>query len=174
MASHLTDNSVAGDSLIFENIIGKAYRNAKNMDPITLLRNMVNDGVLQIDALFEKAVSMVGNIERESTIGRDFVDGSDAKKVTTNWRVDYPSPNNKLVNTSIRRVATIANLKCKKGFLRCIVAETETGKIYYFKIPYSAYKGLKTVNIYFNKDGTPKENGKFWEWKCKNFTEMAS
>lgn len=174
MATSLTDNSIAGDMLIFEGIIGKAYRNAKNMDPMVLLRNMVNDGVIQVDALFEKAVSKIGKVQRESIAGRDFKDGSDAKKATTCWRISNPTKKNRYRVPYVRRVASITNLKNKRGVLRCIVAETETNKIYYFRIPYRAYKGLTTVSIYFNKDGTPKENGKFWQWRRTTFTEMAS
>lgn len=169
MATKLTTNSIAGDNLIFEDIIGKAYKHAKNADPLTLLRCMVNDGVIQVDALFEKAVSQIGKIQRDSTTGRDFVDGSDAKKVTTSWCID-----NSPATPSVRRVASIMGLKNKKGALRCIVAETETNKVYYFKIPYTAYSGLKSVRIYFNEDGTPKATGNFWKWQCRTFTEMAS
>jgi hypothetical protein len=173
MASQLTDNSITGDSIIFEHLIGKAYRNAKNMDPITLLRNMVDDGVLQIDALVEKAISKIGKIERDSTVGRDFKDGSDAKKAITTWCIERPSGNNSLIKTSVRRVATITNLTHKRGILRCVVAETKTNEIYYFRIPYHAYKGLRTIRIYFDEDGTPK-TGWVWSWQCVNFTEMAS
>ena len=171
MATQLTENSIIGDNLIFEQIIGKAYRNAKNMDPMTLLRNMVNDGVIQMDALFEKAVSKIGKIKRDSTTGRDFVDGSDAKKATTCWCVEEAGPRRKA--PYVRRVATITSLKNKRGILRCIVAETETDTVYYFRIPYSAYCGLTAIRIYFNEDGSPKTNGNFWKWKCDTFTEMA-
>jgi hypothetical protein len=173
MASILTENSVIGDQLIFEDIVSKAYRNISGRDPMSLLKAMVSDGVIQIDALFEKAISVTGNIKRDSTIGKDFVDGSDAKKVTVQWRIEYPNSNNRIVNTSVRRVATITNLKHKRGFLRCVVAETLTKQVYYFKIPYLEYKGLKTVNIYFNQDGSPKENGNFWHCKCNSFKEMC-
>jgi hypothetical protein len=168
MATGLTENSIAGDNIIFDDLIGKAYRNAKNADPIELLRRMVNDGVIQMDALFEKAISMVGKHTRDSAMGRDFADGSDAKKAITRWSYDSRCPNAKM-----RRVAMIQKIKNKKGLLRIIVAETLTNEVYYFKVPYDAYKDMTAFYIYFNEDGTPKYNGKSWQYQCKNFTEMS-
>jgi hypothetical protein len=165
MATGLTENSIAGDNIIFDDLIGKAYRNAKNADPIELLRRMVNDGVIQMDALFEKAISMVGKHTRDSAMGRDFADGSDAKKAITCW--------GRRPGFTTRRVARITKIKNKKGLLRVIVAETITNKVYYFKVPYDAYKDLVAFTIYFNEDGTPKYNGKSWQYQCKNFTEMS-
>ena len=165
MATGLTENSIAGDNLIFNDLIGKAYRNAKNAEPLELLRRMVNDGVIQIDALFEKAISMIGKMERDPTMGRDFVDGSDAKKATTRPLIDNKS--------APRRVARVTNLAHKKGFLRIIVAETKTNKVYYFKVPYHAYEGLRAFSIYFNENGTPKHKGKAWKYQCNTFTEMS-
>ena len=64
-------------------------------------------------------------------------------------------------------------IKNKKGLLRIIVAETLTNEVYYFKVPYDAYKDMTAFYIYFNEDGTPKYNGKSWQYQCKNFTEMS-
>lgn len=172
MATHLTENSIAGDSLIFEEIIKKAYRNIETIDTLTLLRKMVNDGVIQVDGLFEKAVSVVGKLDRDSTEGRDFADGSDAKKATTFWQIGYPSASNSLVNPVVRRRADIKNLKNKKGVLRCIIAETHTNKVYYFRIPASVYRGKKKISIDFDKNGIPN-GGKYWQWECKSFSEMV-
>ena len=172
MATHLTDNSIAGDSLIFEEIIKKAYKNVENTNPLTLLRKMVDDGVIQVDGLFEKAVSVVGKLERDSTEGRDFADGSDAKKATTYWQIEEPSDSNNLKNPMVRRRADIKNLKNKQGVLRCIIAETHTGKIYYFRIPGKEYQGKKKISIDFDKNGMPND-GKYWKWKCDTFTEMT-
>jgi hypothetical protein len=165
MATTLGENSVAGDQTIFEDIISHAYSNFKNMDPLVLLRKMVSDGVIQMDALFEKAISVKGKLERESVEGRDFVDGSDAKKAITRPLIAS--------GQAPRRMATIKNIEGKHGVLRIIVAETLTGKTYYFKIPKEAYEGLLSIRIYFNEDGSPKD-GKWFQYECRTFKQLCA
>lgn len=164
MATTLGENSVAGDQIIFEDIISHAYSNFKNMDPLVLLRKMVSDGVIQMDALFEKAISVKGKLTRQSVEGRDFVDGSDAKKALTQPLIE---------KYSHRRVATVTNIEGKHGALRVIVAETLTGKTYYFKIPKKAYKGIRCIRIYFNADGSPKD-GKWFQYECRTFKQLCA
>lgn len=164
MATTLGENSVAGDQIIFEDIISHAYANFKNMDPLVLLRKMVSDGVIQMDALVEKAISVKGKLKRESVEGRDFVDGSDAKKALTQPQID---------KRSRRRVATIRNIQGKHGVLRIIVGETLTGKTYYFKVPKKAYRGLPQIKIYFNEDGSPKD-GKWFQYQCNTFKQLCA
>lgn len=165
MATTLTENSIAGDQLIFEDIMAHAYANFKNMDPMVLLRKMVSHGVIQMDALFEQAISVKGRLARQSEEGRDFVDGSDAKKALTQPMVEP--------NKTPRRVAQITNIEGKHGALRIIVGETLTGKTYYFKVPKRAYQGLRSIRIYFNEDGTPKD-GKWFQYRVNTFKELSS
>jgi len=164
MAAILTEHSVKGDSIIFEDIIEHAYSNVRNMDPMVLLRKMIAHGVIQVDALFEQAISIKGNLTRESVEGRDFVDGSDAKKTMTQWLIE--------AGKQTRRVARVTNIEGKHGVLRIIVAETITGKTYYFKVPKKAYEGLRRISIYFNEDGTPKD-GKWFQYQCHSFKELC-
>lgn len=164
MASTLSKNIQIGDDVIFEEIINYAY-SPISTESKSLLKQMVHDGVLQIEILVEQAISACANLIRESTVGRDFEDGSDAKKAITVDCFD---------TYSYRRVAKITNLQNKEGLLRCVVAETLTSKVYYFAIPHYAYEGLKQIAIYFNEDGTPKLDGKWFEYACKNFEEMAN
>ena len=165
MATTLGENSVTGDQLVLNALIEYAYPNYKNMDPGELLRRMVSEGVIQMDALVEQAISLQGKLPRQSAEGRDFVDGSDAKKALTQPLVEP--------GKSSRRVATIKNIMGKHGALRVIVAETLTGKIYFFKIPKKAYRGLGQIRIYFNEDGSPKD-GKWFKYRCYNFQELCS
>jgi hypothetical protein len=164
MATTLGENSITGDQILFEDIIGHAYENFKNMDAGVLLRKMVADGVIQMDALVEKAISVKGKLKRQSGEGRDFVDGSDAKKALTQPLIE---------KYSHRRVATIRNIEGKHGALRIIVAETLTGKTYYFKVPKNKYKGLRCIRIYFNADGTPKD-GKWFQYRCSTFKQLCA
>lgn len=165
MAAILTEHSVKGDNIIFDDIMEHAYANFKNMDPLVLLRKMVSHGVVQMDALFEQAISTRGRLQRQSTEGRDFVDGSDAKKALTQPMIEE--------GKTPRRVAQITNIEGKHGSLRIIVAETLTGKTYYFKVPKRAYQGLRSIRIYFNEDGTPKD-GKWFQYRVNTFKELAS
>ena len=73
-----------------------------------------------------------------------------------------------------RRVGRITNLKNKQGLLRCIVSEAITG-IWFITLLFliSAYNGLRSISIYFNTDGTPKMNNKWFQFSCKNFKDMA-
>ncbi len=164
MASILTENSIRGDRLIFDNIMDYAYKNWRDKNPLELLEQMVSHGVLQIDALVEQAISRKGGLKRESVEGRDFEDGSDAKKANTQWLIE---------DTQTRRVATIKNIQGKQGVLRIIVAETLTDHVYYFKVPRRAYRGLKQISIYFNGDGSPKA-GKWFEYEVSTFEELSS
>lgn len=169
MATGLGANSIAGDQIIFEDIMGHAYANFKNMDPLALLRKMVGDGVIQMDALFEQAISVKGRLKRESTEGRDFVDGSDAKKALTQPLVEFTAKGTRIA----RRVAQITNIEGKHGALRIIVGETLTGKTYYFKVPKQDYEGLRSIRIYFNEDGSPKD-GKWFQYQCHTFKELCA
>lgn len=165
MATTLSENCQKGDHLIFDEIINHAYDNITK-DTHTVLKRMVDDGVLQIETLVEQAISKTGNLERQSVEGRDFVDGSDAKKAITQW---LPEP----TKNSYRRVATISNIKDKHGILRIVVSETETETVYYFAVPRYEYAGLQSIRIYFNWDGTPKLNGKWFKYRCKSFKDMC-
>jgi Mor family transcriptional regulator len=164
MATTLGENSVEGDKIIFEDIMKHAYANFRNMDPERLLRRMVQDGVIQIDALFEQAISVQGKLARQSVEGRDFADGSDAKKALTQPLVE--------AGKTPRRVAPITNIEGKHGSLRIIVGETVTGKTYYFKVPKRAYRGLRSIRIYFNENGTPKD-GKWFRYRVNTFEELC-
>lgn len=125
---------------------------------------MVKDGVLQIETLVEQAISKRGKLPRQSTEGRDFVDGTDAKKALTQLAIEP--------GKTTRRVAQISNIKGKHGALRIAVGETLTRKIYYFKVPKKAYDGLTCIRIYFNEDGSPKLDGKWFAYQC-SFDELC-
>jgi Mor family transcriptional regulator len=165
MATTLSENFQKGDHLIFDKIIHYAYDNIGE-HTYDILKSMVSDGVLQIETLVEQAISKTGNLKRESVEGRDFADGSDAKKAITQPLVEAG-------RNSYRRVATIKNILGKHGSLRVVVSETETGKVYYFSIPKHAYQGLYSIRIYFNWDGTPKTDSKWFRYRCDTFEEMC-
>ena len=172
MASKLTENSIAGDVLLSDELLTKAYPNANTMRPIKLIERMVKDGVIQVDALLERAISVHGKLKRESTTGRDFVDGSDAKKSTVGWcKKTYRGKTKTTVSTY--RNARIANLKHKKGLLRVAVADKLTNKNYYFLIPYSAYKGHNEIDIRFTEKDGPLPVGRFYPYLVNSFKDIC-
>lgn len=165
MASILTENAQAGDKAIFDDIIERAYPGYKKMTSNAILQKMLSDGVIQVDGLFEKAIAKVGKIERESTVGRDFADGSDAKKVTTYHHNKRPG--------QAVRAANVGKLKNKSGVLRVIVGESLTGKTYYFRIPPEKYVGKSSIRITFNVNGLP-DGSSWFDYSVKTFEELCA
>ena len=172
MASKLTENSIAGDVLLSDELLTKAYPNANTMDPVKLIQRMVKDGVIQVDALLERAISAHGKLKRESTTGRDFIDGSDAKKSTVGW-VSKQYKSKKGINVYRSRNARISNLTHKKGWLRVAVADKLTNQNYFFYIPFKAYKGLKEIDILFTEDSGPSPAGRFYQYWVKSFKDIC-
>jgi len=128
--------------------------------------------LLSTGSLLEQAISTRKKLTRHNTIGKDFVDGSDAKSSSVRWM-----SNNKTYS------AQIADIYNKKGLLRCVVYERLLDKFYYFLIPYEAYKHIpKTSNIEvpFNLNGTPRKNAKgiknvnWWQFEVSNFDAILA
>lgn len=144
MASKVTDNVKAGDIQLVKEL-AKQLRYSK-----TRTRFCIDDckhGVLAVESLLEKAISIKGKLERSIIDGQDFIDTSDAKKViVTNNGGDY--------NT---RVACIGGVAKKNGVLRVMVADPVSKQNYYFIIPQKECIGKKNLRITFSKfGGQPK------------------
>lgn len=165
MATTLSKNSIAGDLLIYEELFHRAYPKFKSMDPDTLLRRMIKDGVVQMDALVEKAHSVVGKIKRVSTKGQDHADGSDSKKCITRLQSEKGKAH--------RRVGKITNLTHKRGVLRGVIAETASKTVHYYRIPAGEYDNLSSICVYFNVDGSIKDDNKWSKFKCNTFEESC-
>ncbi len=122
--------------------------------------------LLSTGSLLEAAISKAKGLTRHATIGRDFVDGSDAKSASVRWSSN---------NTSYS--AQVCNIFNKKGLLRCVVYERLQDKFYYFLIPHRAYESIpKTSNIEipFNLNGDPKRDAKcrlinWWVFEVSDF-----
>jgi hypothetical protein len=168
MASILTENCQAGDEVILNDIIDKAYPGYKNMTASQLLTKMCQDGTIHVESLFEKALERKGKFRREHAHGQDFCDGSDAKKAVTTLTV-----NRKGNTVWVSRTAKVANLIAKSGYLRVIVGDAVSKNTYYFKIPHSAYKGKKSIKISFSEHGMP-DGSKWFDYSVKSFKELCS
>lgn len=159
------------DLRVFDAIMPKAYPKS-NAYFRKVMRHLLKDGVIHIETLFEKAVSRVGKLNRNSVHGEDFIDGTDAKKSTVRW-MGYGNT----YSAPIHRVHT------KNGALRVMVYERLQDKFYYFVIPHHAFQHItdgSNIEIPFELDGTPRRVPKrkviqnWWEYEVKSFKKMAT
>jgi hypothetical protein len=150
MASTLTDNGIKGDILIIKELC----KNLKfSKQKTNLYIDAAKHGVIAVESLLEQAIAKVGQLERCNKDGRDFKDGSDAKKAIVGPNLEV----------------TIKNLKNKKGILRIMIANPQPAgypdneQLYYFRVPYSLYAGKGGLKIRFNIfsgcDDTKYRNG---------------
>jgi hypothetical protein len=149
---------------------------------------MIEHGLIQIDAMLELAISRAGNLQRKSTHGMDFVDGSDSKKVTSNFRMNSKS-RGKWVNSY-----KVANIRAKKGMLRImgfnhVLTDQNNGVPHFdfYAIPYEAYSHLNGDSLdiildnftgYFSESSLPALTGlglssKWEQYRCADFESMA-
>ena len=173
MASKNTKNTADGDILII-NELSKHLKYSEIEKKFLI--ELAKKGIVAVETLLEEAISKVGKIKRSNSDGEDFVDGSDAKKVTVT------------INDAVTgdRCVRIGNISNKNGILRVLVAEPMTSEIFYFKIPNDEIKGKDNIKIAFHREGgiqnkiidklyVPKTN--FWGEQLmirpKSFNERA-
>ena len=152
----------------FDYLYFLAYPN-DTQDHFLWTREKAKDGVISISSLLELAICIQGKIDRDNSVGKDFIDHSDAKSVsvrTSSYGKRYSAP--------------VTNIHRKKGLLRVCVYERKKDKFYHFVIPYLMYKNVpKTSNIEipFELDGTPKIKNKakvnWWEFKVNSFQDLC-
>jgi len=157
---------IAGDPTLtlafFDHLWEYAYPRFSKIPFVTrIARNIAKDCVINTAILFEKAISKTGKIKRDATVGRDFVDLSDAKSVSVRLR-----------NLDKTYSANVADLKTKQGAIRIICYERVTKKFYYFIVP--ADKNPRTsIEIPFNLDGWPNKNSHWWRYEVNSFVELC-
>lgn len=164
MASIFTENCVAGDILIVKELTKHLeYSPSQTKFVIELAKS----GQIAVETMLENAISKIGKLMRSSKKGEDFIDGSDAKKAIT-WQVDK--------NLYSWRRTEIGNLKNKRGILRCMVADSISQELYYFKFPHSAYKGKQKILIPFDRFGFQATNSRssVWNYQVSSFEELCS
>lgn len=131
---------------------------------------LVHDDILQFGQLLEKAIEVQCKLVRESTEGRDFSNGDDAKCVavrTCSHGTQYGAP--------------VTQIHAKRGNLLVCCYERKQGKWYFFRIPHRAYKHIpKTSNIEitFELDGTPRIPTRlgatnWWRYRVNSFKELV-
>lgn len=120
--------------------------------------------------MFENAISRHANLAKDSTEGRDFVDGSDAKKVVSVCRTKYSDKRGYFdVNTySVRGVAN------KRGTLRIMGYNKIRDDFDYFLIPYHAYRGQSMVEIYLCPySGSVGTGSQYYRYKVSGFDDIT-
>ena len=127
------------------------------------------DDCIQTGQLLEKAISVQCNLIRESTQGRDFANGDDAKLIsvrTYGYGCSYGAP--------------IHNIHAKKGCLLVACYERKQQNWFYFRIPYYAYSNIpksSNIEIPFEIDGTPRIKNKstinWWKFQVKCFNDLV-
>jgi hypothetical protein len=123
--------------------------------------HLLKMGVLQVSTAFEHALANLGNCEVINANHCDLSNDGEAKLTTTQLhrgKVD----------------AHVHNVIGKTGQLLVQIYEQFTDKIYYFSIPYSAYAGLKVLEIPFTNDGLPKRNTKWYRYEVDSFETLAT
>lgn len=165
------DSSLELDIAFFNELFPRAYPGVCDKT-LEVAKTMLADGVIQVETLLELAISKVGNIERRSVEGMDFVDGSDAKKASvrmSSYDTAYSAP--------VRKVHS------KRGLLRVMIYERKHDAFYYFVFPRESYQHIKAssnIDIPFQTDGTPRRiprtrvNTNWWTYEVDSFEEMAT
>ena len=171
-----TDNAIQYDILFVKELL--PHLNLKKAQEKHLIE-FTKMGIMQRETIAEMAMATVGNFEGDSTQGRDFCDGSDAKTVTISARNNNKSKGAWMNSFEVRNVNT------KTGDLRIIAYNKILKRFHYFYIPNYAFAHLRsTLTIVIenatchvgepNFTGIPNRNLKFWEFECSSFEEMCN
>lgn len=139
-------------------------------DVLTMLQDL---DLLNVGELAEKAIAKkIGVAQAERcNAGSDLVNG---------WEIKHGQA--RKVNRGARRCAYVAGLKNKHGLLRVVITELLTGRLYFFKIPYSAYQYCvgSTIKFNFDLDGTPRRQQhhtsfrpNFWDYEVESFDNLC-
>ena len=148
----------------------KAYPRLSKIPLLTrFIKKLLDDDIIQTGQLFEKAISVQCKLIRESSYGKDFANGDDAKLVavrTHNYGTSYTAP--------------VSGIHTKGGWLLVAVYERKQNNWFYFRIPHSAYCHIpksSNIDIPFELDGTPRRvnqcNVNWWNFKVTEFRDLA-
>lgn len=160
------DRDLTIDAAKFEFLWPLAYPYYSKIPLITkFVKKLVDDDVLSFGQLFEKAIEKQLGLVRESTAGKDFSNGDDAKCVVARTH-----------NSGKSYSANVCSVHAKTGWLLVSVYERKQDKWYFFRIPHHAYKHIKkssNIEIPFDLDGTPKLSNHWWTHNVPSFTHLG-
>jgi hypothetical protein len=144
--------------LAFSNYYRKEYFTLEEAIEFLWGKNLIDVGEMAEQALVRTSKNLKQNSKGKK--GSDFNDLTEHKYST----VRYESAN--------CGRAQITGIKNKVGDIRIMVYEPVKNKNWYFRIPYSAYKKVDSLKVYFNLDGSPRDPIRIdskinlWEYKC--------
>jgi hypothetical protein len=128
------------------------------------------DDVIQFGQLWEKAIEAQLKIVRESSEGKDFKNGDDAKLVSVRTHARGKSYG-----------ANIPGVHNKIGKLLVAVYEKKQRQWFFFKIPNTAFAYIASssnIEIPFELDGTPRRIPKrrdatnWWKYEVASFQKL--
>lgn len=140
-------------------------------DTLSLLQEL---DLINIGELAEKAIA-------KKTGSKQMGKCQEGYDLENGWEIKHGQAH---LNTGgTQRKAYIAGMRNKTGTLRVVITERLTGNLYFFKVPYHAYRDYSTSSLCwcFNVDGTPQRVPKaatsrpcYWDFKVGNFNELCS
>lgn len=163
------------DYVFFDFLINRAFPDY-TQEQVSLIRSLVDCGVVQIESLLEVALarSSNGSYTRVAEYYRDFSDNSDAKKVVSCFRCNDQKRNQWTNSFQVR------GLSCKTGLLRIMAYSKYAEQFYYFAIPNSEYSGRDLIEIRLDRftGSGPHEplgipQGKWASYMVDSFEELA-
>jgi hypothetical protein len=130
--------------------------------------------LINIGELAEKAISKKTGIDQVERCfeGCDLVNG---------WEIKHGQAREQKSGT-VRR-AYVSGLENKTTTLRVVITELLTGRLYFFKVPFRAYRDCRgsSINWDFDLDGTPRRQrlregyrANFWDFEVASFDELCS
>ena len=140
-------------------------------DTLSLLQEL---DLINIGELAEKAVSKKTGIQQTSRCqeGYDLENG---------WEIKHGQAHLNAKGT--QRKAWVAGMQNKTGTLRIVITERLTGQLYFFKVPYRAYRHYTNSSLSwgFDIDGVPQRQPlrstsrpNYWDYEVENFDQLCS
>jgi hypothetical protein len=135
-----------------------------------VVKQLVKDDVIQFGQLWEKAIEAQLKIVRESSEGKDFKNGDDAKLVSVRTHARGKSYG-----------ANIPGVHNKIGKLLVAVYEKKQRQWFFFKIPNTAFAYIASssnIEIPFELNGTPRRIPKrrdatnWWKYEVASFQKL--
>lgn len=140
-------------------------------DTLSLLQEL---DLINVGELAEKAVAKKTGVKQTAKCqeGYDLENG---------WEIKHGQTH--LNARGTQRKAYIAGMQNKTGTLRIVITERLTGQLYFFKVPFCAYKDYRgsSLNWNFDVNGQPQRESarattrpNFWEYQVGSFDELCS
>lgn len=119
MASFLSENVFENDLALLEKIYTYAGYASEHLP---VLKMAVAQGDMALESILENAISRVSAMDRVHRYGQDFIDRSDAKKLSSN--------NNGIIAIPVKN---------KIGMIRAACIHSKTKEVFFFRIPRKFY-----------------------------------